>query len=55
MAQAENVARSWPGLEKFNLVQDHLEKNKYVDTHLGCLACGCAFRHAFLFAFIGFL
>lgn len=27
------TASSWPGLEKFNIVQDYLEKNKWVTDH----------------------
>ncbi|KAL0052333.1 hypothetical protein WJX82_000475 [Trebouxia sp. C0006] len=28
------TASSWPGLEKFNLVQDYLEKNKLLITEI---------------------
>ncbi|DBA82845.1 hypothetical protein WJX77_004290 [Trebouxia sp. C0004] len=28
------TANSWPGLEKFNLVQDYLEKNKLLITEI---------------------
>ena len=37
MTEAAAVPSSsgWPGLEKFNLVQDYLEKNKSVENFLG--------------------